>query len=150
MQYISKKEAITLLSLCALLTEDSEAVRQCAIRLAERADGALQKCLLGPLADCDFALDIVMEEYVYPKEEMRLGFIWRDKFEYEIVASFHEVLDYDVKDVVATVAATFVDWGVTEGRLKMRILHPTNGDFKYHYANLDEYASQRYGVSQAA
>ena len=145
-----KTDVVTTLAICALLTQDNAAVQRCALTLMDDSSLALQKSLLTPLVESEGALDIVMNECAFPAKEMRLGFVWRGQYEYEIIGIAHELDNYDVRDVVSTVAETFVDWGIYDGRIKMRVLHPTDGSFKYHYADLNRQAGYRYSAVQAA
>lgn len=150
MHYRDKQDVITTLAICALLTQDTAAVQSCAKHLMEDCNLAVQKAILTPLANAEAALEMVMDNYAFPTKEIWLGFVWRNNFEYEIVANYHDDFDYDVRDVVSVVADTFVDWGVTEGRLKMRVRQPTDGSFKYRYADLAQQANYVYDTAKAA
>jgi len=150
MHYRDKQDVITTLAICALLTQDSAAVQSCAQQLMEDSNPALQKSVLTPLTNAEAALEIVLDTYAFPTKEIWLGFVWRNNFEYEIIAHHHDNFNYDVKDVVTAVADTFVDWGVTEGRLKMRVLHPTDGTYRYRYADLAQQANYVFETAKAA
>lgn len=150
MYYRDRQDVVTTLSICALLTQDTAAVQRCAQELMEDCNTAVQKAILTPLTNAEAALEIVLDTYVFPTKEIWLGFVWRNNFEYEIIANHHDNFEYDVQDVVNVVADTFVDWGVTEGRLKLRVLHPTDGTYKYRYADLAQQATYVYATAKAA
>lgn len=150
MQTRERLDVTTTLAICALLTQDTRSVQACAETLMDSSSLAVQKSLLAPLAQSESALDIVLNEHAFTQTEFRLGFVWRGKYEYEIIGSCDEKPDYDVRDVVSTVAETFVGWGIHEGKVKMRVLHPNDGSFRYHYADLGRSTSLSYASKHAA
>lgn len=145
-----KQDVITTLAICALLTQDTTAVQDCARQLMEDCNPALQKSVLTPLTNAEAALEIVLDTYAFPTKEIWLGFVWRGNFEYEIIAHHNDNFNYDVKDVVAVVADTFVDWGVTEGRLKLRVLDSGDASYKYRYVDLAQQANYVFATAKAA
>lgn len=150
MHYRDRQDVITTLAICALLTQDTSAVQDCARQLMEDCNPALQKSVLTPLTNAEAALEIVLDTYAFPTKEIWLGFAWRGNFEYEIIANYHDNFNYDVQDVVAVVANTFVDWGVTEGRLKLRVLQSNDGSYRYRYVDLAQQANYVFDTPKAA
>jgi hypothetical protein len=150
MQTRERSDVTTTLAICALLTQDTRSVQACAEALMDNCSLALQKSVLAPLAQSDSALELVLTTYAFAQTEFRLGFVWRGNYEYEIIGSCDEKPDYDVRDVVSTVAETFVGWGIHEGKVKMRVLHPNDGSFRYHYADLGRSLNLTHASKHAA
>lgn len=119
-----KEEIFYNLSLAALLHGTNEAVQRCAKRLIPNAPGSICKSILRPLAVSKEALQIVLEEMVWPRQQKSVGFVTRGEHDFEIMYHFRYFPMYRTDDIMIYTAQEFISRGIIEGRIYFRIRLP--------------------------
>lgn len=120
-----RSDILTTLAISALLHEDNDMVKKTAKQLLKRAPGSICKSYLRPLAESAHALDIVMEEIVYPTDSKRIGTVSRAGYEYDIYVIWRgDELHYTVDQIVSLTADVFIQRGILDDRIHFNIIHP--------------------------
>lgn len=135
-----RQDVLTTLAIAALLHETDEAVRQTAKRLIDKAPGSICKSVLRPLSESHQALQVVIEEIIYPTQEKYIGTVNRDNYEYDIVVKWRGDLEYMPDDIVSLTAGVFVQRGIVTGRIYMNIRHALYRDGFRTSKDLNEFS----------
>lgn len=116
-----KEDVLTTLAISALINGTDKAVKTCAERLIEVAPGTLVKSVLKPLLQSDEALGVVLDKVVYPPKQDVVGKVTRDGYEYEIVVSSPESVEYNAEEVFRKTTEEFLKRGIVHGKMFVMI-----------------------------
>jgi len=126
-----RQSILTTLAIAAMIHQTNEAVQETAKHLMRDASISLVKSLLKPLSESHNALDIVIDEVVYPIEEKILGRVTLDNYTYDIVITWRGILDYTTDQIALLTAGRFIQRGLIVGRIYMTMIHPV---YRHEYS----------------
>lgn len=119
-----RKDIYTTLSLAAILGADNEQIQRTARLLMEKSPAPLKKSLFEPLINSENALEIVIDEMLFPYHEKWIGTAKINDYEYDLFYKWIGPMGYVQSEVIDLISANFLQRGFTSGRLYLRFTHP--------------------------
>ena len=114
-----RNDILATLSIAALLHQTNEGVSNCAKQLLKTAPRSICKSILYGLAESTCALEVVIDEIIYPTQEMEIGHVTLNEYQYDLYAIYRGPLEYNVEEIVELVTKKFIQHGIVKGRLYM-------------------------------